>query len=208
VDADFDALVATRRLEDRMSVGRLAARAVIGGLFIGHGTQKLFGWFGGPGRKGTEAMMESLQMRPARWNALAAGVTETTGGTLLAAGLATPLAAAGLTGVMTTAIRKVHLPNGPWAANGGWEYNAVLIAAVTSLAETGPGDLSLDHLFGIERTGVRWALAALTTGVATAALTMAVAQRGSASPAAVSDPATVDDDAPGDPATAGAGPTS
>jgi putative oxidoreductase len=78
--------------------------------------------------------MESLQMRPARLNALAAGVTETAGGALLAAGLATPLAAAGLTGVMTTAIRKVDLPNGPWAANGGWEYNAVLIAGVTALA--------------------------------------------------------------------------
>lgn len=77
-----------------MSVGRLAARGVIGGLFIGHGTQKLFGWFGGPGRAGTEAMMESLEMRPAKANALAAGVTETVGGGLLAAGLATPLAAA------------------------------------------------------------------------------------------------------------------
>jgi putative oxidoreductase len=191
-----------------MAVGRLAARAVIGGLFIGHGTQKLFGWFGGPGRAGTEAMMESLQMRPARWHALAAGVTETTGGALLATGFATPLAAASLTGVMTTAIRKVHLPNGPWAANGGWEYNAVLIAAVTSLAETGPGELSLDHLFGTERTGPRWALAALATGVATAALTMAVGQRGSGRPAAIPTPSPVDDDTAGDPTTAGAGPIS
>lgn len=93
-----------------MSDGRLAARAVIGGLFIGHGTQKLLGWFGGPGRAGTEGMMEALEMRPARLHAAAAGVTETAGGALLAAGLATPLAAAGLTGVMTTAIKKVHVP--------------------------------------------------------------------------------------------------
>jgi putative oxidoreductase len=191
-----------------MSVGRLAARAVIGGLFIGHGTQKLFGWFGGPGRAGTEGMMESLQMRPAKWNALAAGVTETAGGALLATGLATPLAAAGLTGVMTTAIRKVHLPNGPWAANGGWEYNAVLIAAVTGLAETGPGKLSLDHLFGIERSGTRWALAALVTGVTTSALTVAAAQRASTRSVVPVDSHAVDGDTPGDPATAGAGPSS
>src|SRR3712207_8544977 len=96
-----------------MSVGRLGARLLIGGLFVGHGTQKLFGWFGGPGRAGTEGMMEALEMRPAKVHALAAGITETAGGTLLAAGLATPLASAALTGVMNTAITKVHRPNGP-----------------------------------------------------------------------------------------------
>ncbi|MGZ4619341.1 MAG: DoxX family protein [Frankiaceae bacterium] len=161
-----------------MSIARLGARAVIGGLFIGHGTQKLFGWFGGPGRAGTEAMMESIDMRPARVHAVLAGVTETVGGGLLAAGLATPLASAALTGVMTTAIKKVHLPNGPWASKGGWEYNAVLIGALTALAETGPGRLSLDHLLGTERSGTRWALAALGTGVATAFLTMALGRCG------------------------------
>src|SRR3954465_3554857 len=98
-----------------MSVGRLVARTVIGGLFIGHGTQKLFGWFGGPGRAGTAAMMESIEMRPAKVHAVLAGTTESVGGGLLAVGLATPLASAALTGIMTTAIRKVHLPNGPWA---------------------------------------------------------------------------------------------
>src|ERR671929_2173466 len=147
-----------------MSMGRLVARTVIGGLFIGHGTQKLFGWFGGPGRAGTEAMMEQINMRPAKVHALLAGTTETVGGSLLAAGLATPVAAAALTGVMTTAIRKVHWPNGPWAANGGWEYNVVLIAAITALVDTGPGDLSLDHLLGTERRGPGWALAALALG--------------------------------------------
>jgi len=125
-----------------MSVGRFAARVGIGGLFIGHGTQKLKGWFDGPGLEGTETMMASLNMHPPRRNALAAGVTETAGGALLVLGLATPLASASLIGTMITAIRKVHLPNGPWAAKGGWEYNAVLIAALVALAETGPGVLS------------------------------------------------------------------
>ncbi|RBY82905.1 DoxX family protein [Geodermatophilus sp. TF02-6] len=190
-----------------MSVGRLGARLLIGGLFIGHGTQKLFGWFGGPGRAGTEGMMESLDMRPAKLNALAAGVTETAGGSLLAAGLATPLASAALTGVMTTAITKVHRPNGPWAANGGWEYNAVLIGAVTALAETGPGDLSLDRALGIERRGPAWALAALATGVATAALTMAAGSRGKPAPSSGAGGGAAEaahGGTAGDPTTAGA----
>ncbi|MCU1604728.1 MAG: DoxX family protein [Modestobacter sp.] len=187
-----------------MSVGRLGARILIGGLFIGHGTQKLFGWFGGPGRAGTEAMMDSLEMRPAKVHALAAGATETVGGALLAAGLATPLASAALTGVMTTAIKKVHLPNGPWAANGGWEYNAVLIGAVTALAETGPGDLSLDHAFGTERSGPAWALASLASGIGTAALTMAAGRRGkpaAPSPAVGTAADAAHGDTAGDPTT-------
>jgi putative oxidoreductase len=190
-----------------MSVGRLVARTVIGGLFIGHGTQKLFGWLGGPGPAGTAAMMESLELRPGKVHALVGGVTETVGGSLLAAGLATPLASAALTGVMTTAIKKVHLPNGPWAANGGWEYNAVLIGAVTALAETGPGTLSLDHLLGTERSGPAWALAALATGVGTAALTMAIGRRGRSSLPPATDASAAQaaqDGTAGDPTTAGA----
>lgn len=181
-----------------MSVGRLGARLMIGGLFIGHGTQKLFGWFGGPGRAGTERMMEHIQMRPAKTHAVLAGATETIGGTLLAVGLATPLASAALTGVMTTAIRKVHLPNGPWVSNGGWEYNAVLIGAVTALAETGPGDLSLDHALRMERSGPMWALASLAAGVGTAFATMAAGGRGRPAPLAPTSDAEHDGPA-GDP---------
>jgi putative oxidoreductase len=77
--------------EETLRIGRLILRLIIGGLFIGHGTQKLFGWFGGPGLAGTGQMMNSLKLHPPRRNALAAGVTETAGGTLLAAGLATPV---------------------------------------------------------------------------------------------------------------------
>ena len=73
-----------------LRIGRLILRMIIGGLFIGHGTQKLFGWFGGPGLAGTGQMMDSLKLHPPRRNALAAGVTETAGGTLLAAGLRPP----------------------------------------------------------------------------------------------------------------------
>jgi putative oxidoreductase len=149
-----------------MKIGRLVVRAVIGGLFIGHGTQKLFGWFGGPGPDGASQMMGNLRLHPPRQHALAAGATETAGGALLLAGLATPLAAAGLTGVMLSAIRTVHAKNGPWATNGGYEYNLVLIAALLGLVDGGPGDLSLDRALGIHDTGPGWALASLALGAA------------------------------------------
>src|SRR5699024_11238790 len=90
------------------SAPMFAPRPDTGGLFVDHALQKLQGRFNGPGIEGPEAMMESLEMRPARRNALAAGVTETAGGAMLAAGLATPLASSALIGVMLTAIRKVH----------------------------------------------------------------------------------------------------
>jgi putative oxidoreductase len=153
-----------------MKIGRLLVRAIIGGLFIGHGTQKLFGWFEGPGPARTAQMMEGLRMHPPRRNAYLSGVTEATGGALLAAGLATPLAASMLTGVMITAIRQVHLKKGLWVSKGGYEYNLVLIAALLGLVDGGPGELSLDRALGIHDTGPGWALASLAAGAAASTL--------------------------------------
>lgn len=153
-----------------MTLGRLIGRAVIGGLFAGHGTQKLFGWFGGYGPEGTGGYFESLGMKPGRQHAIAAGVTEAAGGALFAAGLATPAAAAAVTGVMATAIRTVHQPNGPWVTDNGWEHPATVIAAVLTVAEFGPGPVSLDHALGAERSGTGWALAAAAAGVGGSAL--------------------------------------
>jgi putative oxidoreductase len=113
-----------------MKLGRFAARTIVGGLFIGHGTQKLFGWFGGGGMETTAAGFESIGLRPGRRNATAAGLAEAVGGAFLAAGLFVPLAAASLIGTMITAIRTVHWKNGVWLTNGGFEYNLVLIAAL------------------------------------------------------------------------------
>jgi putative oxidoreductase len=149
-----------------MKIGRLLLRLTVGSLFVGHGTQKLFGWFGGHGLDATGNMFESLGMRPGQRNAVAAGVAEAGGGAGIALGLATPLSAAVLTSTMLTAVNRVHLKNGPWAANGGYEYNIVLIAAVLALVEVGPGELSLDHLLRNERSGPGWALAAAALGVA------------------------------------------
>jgi putative oxidoreductase len=148
-----------------MKIGRLLLRLSVGGFFFGHGTQKLFGWFGGHGLDATSQMFEGLGMRPGRRNAVAAGVAEAGGGAALALGVATPLAAGTITSVMLTAINRVHLKNGPWVTNGGYEYNAVLIAAVLALAEVGPGEVSLDHALGAERTGPGWALLAAAIGL-------------------------------------------
>ena len=148
-----------------MTIGRLALRATVGGFFVGHGTQKLFGWFGGHGIDGTAGFFENLGLRPARQNAIAAGAAETGGGALLVLGFATPAAAAVLTSTMLTAIHRVHLKNGPWSSKGGYEYNAVLIAAALTLAETGPGSPSLDHKLGTELKGPKWAALALAAGV-------------------------------------------
>ncbi|HUB72435.1 MAG TPA: DoxX family membrane protein [Solirubrobacteraceae bacterium] len=147
-----------------MKIGRLLLRLTVGGFFFGHGTQKLLGWFGGNGLEATAQGFEQIGLRPGRANAIAAGAAEAGGGALLVAGYATPLAASVLTATMITAIDTVHKQNGPWATKGGYEYNAVLIAAALALAEVGPGSLSLDAALGRERHGPRWALAALATG--------------------------------------------
>lgn len=135
-----------------MKIGRLLLRLAVGGFFFGHGTQKLFGWFGGNGLDATAGAFDAMGLRPGKANAIAAGAAEAGGGALLVSGLATPAAASVLTATMLTAIKTVHGKKGPWLTNGGYEYNVVLIAAVLALAEVGR-----------ERPG-RVASAALVTG--------------------------------------------
>jgi putative oxidoreductase len=151
------------------TLGRLILRFAVGGFFIGHGTQKLFGWFGGQGIDATAEGFEHLGLRPGKAHAVAAGTAEAGGGTLIALGAATPLAASVLTATMLTAINRVHLSKGPWVMKGGYEYNVVLIAAVLALAETGPGSPSVDAALGNEKHGARWAAFALALGLLGAA---------------------------------------
>jgi putative oxidoreductase len=143
-------------------------------------------------------------MRPGRRNAVAAGLAETAGGAAIAAGFASPLAAGALTSVMLTAIHRVHLKNGPWATNGGYEYNVVLIAAVLALAEVGPGNLSLDHALGSERSGPATALAAAAIGVVGAVGAHQLAQAYPEPPAPPAAPATDSSENASEPATADA----
>jgi putative oxidoreductase len=148
-----------------MQLGLLVLRVVVGVLFMAHGAQKLFGWFGGPGLEGAGGFFESLGLRPGRAMALAAGLAELTGGVLFAAGLATPLAAALLIAVMSTAIATVHWANGVWVTEAGYEYNLVLIAAAFAISSIGAGTWSLDHVLDLDVAGPEWALAALLVGL-------------------------------------------
>jgi putative oxidoreductase len=148
-----------------MKLGRLILRLIVGGYFVGHGTQKLFGWFGGYGPDGTGQFFESLGLRPGKRHALAAGTAEAGGGALLIAGAATPIAASALTATMLTAINRVHLKNGPWVTDQGYEYNLVLIAAALALTETGPGSPSIDEAIGATWHGPKWAFRALVLGI-------------------------------------------
>ena len=173
-----------------MKVGRLLLRAAVGSFFIGHGTQKLFGWFGGPGLKGQAEQFESLGLKPGVVNAAAAGAAETLGGAGLLLGYRTPLASAGIVSVMLTAINRVHLKNGPWAHQGGYEYNVVLAAAALSLAESGPGGLSLDALRGKEKDGAKWGLFSLLLGGAGAAGAHLLASSRATPADAAADPST------------------
>ena len=152
-----------------MKVGRLLLRAAVGGFFIGHGTQKLFGWFGGQGLKPSAEQFDGMGLKPGIVHATAAGAAETFGGAGVLLGYRTPLASASIVSVMLTAINRVHLKNGPWAHKGGYEYNVVLAAAAVSLAESGPGALSLDALRGKEKSGAIWGLFSLAAGAAGAA---------------------------------------
>jgi putative oxidoreductase len=144
-----------------MRFGIAILRAVVGGLFIGHGLQKLTGAFGGYGLEGTAGGFEQMGLKPGKVHATAAGMAEAGGGALLVAGLATPLAASALTGVMTVAIHKVHLAKGPWNTEGGYEYPAVLTAAAFMITADGPGALSVDRRVW----GTHWAIAELLAGV-------------------------------------------
>ena len=129
-----------------MDLGLLIIRLVIGILFIGHGAQKLFGWFGGYGLKGTGGWFDSIGMKPGVTLALFAGLAELLGGILLAAGLFTPLAALMIAGTMMMAILKVHGPNGLWSTSNGYEYNLTLIAVTIGLALIGPGRYAIDAI--------------------------------------------------------------
>ena len=186
-----------------MKLGRLLLRLAVGGFFVGHGTQKLFGWFGGHGLEGTGMFFENIGLRPGKRHALAAGAAEAGGGALLVLGAATPLAASVLTATMLTAINRVHLSKGPWAADGGYEYNVVLIAAALALAETGPGSPSIDAARGSEAYGPKWAAIALLLGVIGAAGAHAVAEATAPAPAAPEAvPATEASAAAGEPVNA------
>ena len=160
-----------------MDPGLFILRLVVGLTLAAHGTQKLFGWFGGHGIAGTGGFMEQLGFRPGRLHAALAGLGEAGGGLLLAAGLFTPLAAAVVVAVMFVAAASVHVAKGFFAQNGGFEYPLVLGTAAAALGFTGPGALSMDSALGLARHGASWGFAALVAGLLVGAASLAGRKR-------------------------------
>ena len=168
-----------------MSVGLLVIRLALGLLLIGHGTQKLFGWFGGPGLSGTGAFFDSAGYRPGRHMAALAGLAESVAGGLLALGLLTPLGAAIAIGVMLAAI-AVHAPNGLWNSSGGYELPGFYAVVAAGLAFTGAGRVSVDHLLGLTWLWP-YGAGAVALGVIAALPLLALRQRRLAAPQSPAD---------------------
>ena len=124
-------------------------RAVQGSLMAGHGAQKLFGSFGGPGLEGTSGFMEMLGMRPGRPWAYLAGLSEFGGGVLTGLGLLNPLGPLGVIASMSMATRKAHWGKPIWVTEGGAELPVLNIAISTALMVREPDAFSLDRLLGI-----------------------------------------------------------
>ncbi|MCE9790771.1 DoxX family protein [Shewanella indica] len=124
----------------------LALRLPIGITFMAHGAQKLFGWFGGYGLEGTGQWMTSIGLTPGYLMALMAGSSEFFGGLLLIIGLLIRPTSAVLAFTMLMAIVTVHLDNGLFMSNNGYEFGLALLAATVSLAISGAGKLSIDSM--------------------------------------------------------------
>jgi putative oxidoreductase len=133
-----------------MSYGLLLIRVVLGATMAAHGSQKLFGWFGGPGPQGTAGFLSGLGFAWPGPLALLLGATELGSGILVALGLIAPIAAFGIAVVMVTAVGTVHWKNGFFAGDGGYEFNLLIFAVAVGLAATGPGRFSID-------SGASWA---------------------------------------------------
>lgn len=126
------------------SLAPLILRVVVGAIFVAHGSQKLFGAFGGHGWHATTEMFEKMGFAPGVFWGTLVGGTEFFGGLGLLVGLFTRLAALGLAISMAVAVLKVHLPHGLFAQNGGFEYPLSLLAVNVALLIRGAGPISLD----------------------------------------------------------------
>ena len=132
-------------LNSNAGLGALALRVPVGIILAAHGAQKLFGWFGGYGLEGTGQWMASIGLAPGYLMALLAGSAEFFGGLALVLGLLTRPAAAVSAVTMLVAIFSVHISNGLFMANNGYEFALALFAATLALAIQGGGTLALDN---------------------------------------------------------------
>jgi putative oxidoreductase len=164
-----------------MELGLFIIHVVVGALVAAHGTQKLFGWFGGHGPARTAASMESLGLRPGSRMAAGAGTAELVGGLMLAFGFLTPVAAVLVTAVMLVAARTAHAGKGPWISNGGWEHVLVIAVVAVGLAFNGAGSWSVDAGIGWDVSGFWWGLAAAVVALVGATGALAAGRRATSS---------------------------
>ena len=156
-----------------MSIGLFIVRFIVGALFVGHGTQKLFGWFGGHGPEGTGRFFEQIGYTPGPKMAVLAGMSEAGGGALMMLGFLTPLASAAIVGVMVATL-VVHVPKGLWNTNGGYELPLVYATVAIAIAFTGPGQASIDAVLGWTTSGAAIGTAAAAFGGLAGAVILAV----------------------------------
>lgn len=150
-----------------VSIGLLALRIVVGLAMAAHGSQKLFGWFGGHGLAGTGGFFEMIGFRPGKLFALVAGSTELLSGLLIATGFLGPIGPALMLSVMIVAAITVHLKNGFFAQSNGVEVPVLFGIGAVALAFTGFGRFSIDSLTGLDTLfGATEAVIALGIGVA------------------------------------------
>lgn len=135
-----------RILESKAGYAALILRVPVGLILAAHGAQKLFGWFGGNGLAGTAGWLSSIGIEPGYLMAILAGGAEFFGGLALVLGLLTRPAALVAAFTMLVAIFSVHISNGLFADNGGYEYALTLMVALVSLAIQGGGYLSIDKV--------------------------------------------------------------
>lgn len=135
-----------KTLSSPASFAPLALRVPAGIIFMAHGAQKLFGWFGGYGLEGTGKWMASIGLEPGFLMALMAGSAEFFGGLFILLGLLTRPTAFVLAITMLVAIVTVHLDKGLFMSNGGYEFGLALLAMSVSLLASGAGRLSVDNL--------------------------------------------------------------
>lgn len=166
---------------DLTNWGLLLVRVVVGGLLMGHGSQKLFGWFGGYGLAGVGGWMESMGLRPGRTWAAVAGLGEVVGGALLLLGLLNPLGSIAILSVMAMAWVKVHWGKPIWVDKGGVELPLTNMAAVLAVALAGPGAYSLDKVLGIALPA--WLVAVVAIGAALSVIAGAAMRPAPARPA-------------------------
>ena len=168
------------------AAGLLILRVVIGGILFGHGAQKVFGWWGGPGLAGWTQAMTRMRLRPPRAWAYISAFGEVAGGIMLALGLLTPFACAAIASSMLVAIALVHWPRGFWVSKGGYEFNLSILGATAALALAGPGSASLDgalHLRLAEPTTLIALTVAIIAGVAAALVSRTPAEAPKTEPA-------------------------